>query len=255
MNKIYIALIFLFASISVSASSLAEKADSAYTEDNFIEAINLYNTILTEEGTSSVLYYNLGNAYYRVGKLGKAIVCYERSLILDPSNTDAKINLNFVKSQITDKPGDNGTWISNTLNRLITSSHANTWAIFALISFILLLSAIIIYVYSSKVILRKLGFFSALILFILTVLCNIFAYKAAVIANTHNMAIIIDPSTILSTSPRIPKDRTEEAMLLHEGTKIEILDSISNSDSDKWYDVKVDNSHRAWINAAAIEII
>ena len=69
------------------------------------------------------------------------------------------------------------------------------------------------------------------------------------------MAIVIEPSTILSTSPRVPKDRTEEALLLHEGTKVEILDSICNSTSDKWYDVKVDNSHRAWINADAVEII
>lgn len=255
MNKIYLTLILLFITMSVSANSLSEQADSAYTEDNFVEAINLYNEIIKEEGASSILYYNLGNSYYRIGQLGKAIVCYERSIILNPNNEEARINLDFVRNQITDRPGDNGTWISNTLNKLITSTHANTWAISALLSFILLLSAIIIYIYSSKVSFRKLGFFSALIFLVISIVCNVFAFKAAVIANTHNMAIIIEPSTILSTSPRIPKDRTEEALLLHEGTKIEILDSISNSDFDKWYDVKIDNTHRAWINSNAIEII
>lgn len=255
MNKIYTTLLLLFFASTISANSLIQQADSAYTEDNFVEAISLYNKILQEEGTSSLLYYNLGNSYYRIGKLGKAIVCYERSVILDPSNEDARTNLEFVKSQITDKPGDNGTWISNTINELITNTHANTWAIFAIISFLLLLCSIIVYIYSSKILFRKLGFFSAIILLFCSIVTNIFAYKAATNANKHNLAIVIEPSTILSTSPRIPKDRTEEAMLLHEGTKVEILDSIYNSTSDKWYDVKVDNSHRAWINANAVEII
>ena len=139
MNKIYITLLLLFFASTISANSLTHQADSAYTEDNFVEAISLYNKIIQEEGTSSLLYYNLGNSYFRSGKLGKAIVCYERSVILDPSNEDAITNLNFVRSQITDKPGDNGTWISNTINELITSTHANTWAVLALVSFILLL--------------------------------------------------------------------------------------------------------------------
>ena len=255
MNKIYITLLLLFFASTISANSLTHQADSAYTEDNFVEAISLYNKIIQEEGTSSLLYYNLGNSYFRSGKLGKAIICYERSVILDPSNEDAITNLNFVRSQITDKPGDNGTWISNTINELRTSTHANTSAVLALVSFILLMCSIIIYIYSSKVRIRKLGFFSAVTLLFCSIITNIFAYKAAKIACTHNMAIVIEPSTILSTSPRVPKDRTEEALLLHEGTKVEILDSICNSTSDKWYDVKVDNSHRAWINADAVEII
>lgn len=255
MNKIYTTLLLLFFTSTVLANSLTQRADSAYTKDNFVEAISLYNKIIQEEGTSSLLYYNLGNSYYRSGKIGKAIVCYERSIILDPNNEDAVTNLDFVRSQITDKPGDNGTWISNTINELITNTHANTWAILALVSFIFMLCGIIIYIYSSNVLIRKLGFFSAIVLILCSIITNIFAYKAAQIASTHNKAIVIEPSTILSTSPRLPKDRTEEAMLLHEGTKVEILDSICNSASDKWYDVKVDNTHRAWINSDAIEII
>ncbi|MDE6509340.1 MAG: hypothetical protein K2K99_03960, partial [Muribaculaceae bacterium] len=69
----------------------------------------------------------------------------------------------------------------------------------------------------------------------------------------------IKPSVILSTTPRQPKDRSEEAFLLHEGTPVMLLDSISEPSDPtgrlKWYDVKVDNSHRAWIQSDAIEKI
>ena len=175
MNKIYTTLLLLFFTSTVLANSLTQRADSAYTEDNFVEAISLYNKIIQEEGTSSLLYYNLGNSYYRSGKIGKAIVCYERSIILDPNNEDAVTNLDFVRSQITDKPGDNGTWISNTINELITNTHANTWAILALVSFIFMLCGIIIYIYSSNVLIRKLGFFSAIVLILCSIITNIFA--------------------------------------------------------------------------------
>ena len=78
------------------------------------------------------------------------------------------------------------------------------------------------------------------------------------ISVAKDKAIILSPSTILSTSPREPKDRNEEAMLLHEGTKVTIVDSVgttSGNTSVKWYEVVVDNTHRAWIKGTDIEMI
>lgn len=256
MKKIYISIILIAFSFIVSlANNTIEQADSAYTHDDFAKAVDLYKQVINEEGTSSTLYYNLGNAYYRSGKLGKAIVCYERAIILDPRNEDALTNLRFVNTKITDKPGDNGTFISNTLNAVIGYYHSNTWANIALVTFILLLCSAALYVFSSKISLKKLGFFGGLFLLFVTVLSLVSAYLSARNANNHNKAIIIEPSTILSTSPRTPKDRSEEALLLHEGTKVEILDSVTDGNAIKWYDVKVDNNNRAWIKSSSIEII
>lgn len=259
MKQLIISLLVLIAGVyPVSASDIIAQADSAYTRDDYAKAIELYTEAITDEGSSTLLYYNLGNAYYRAGNLGKAIVCYERALRLDPTNDDAKANLEFVNTKITDQAGDNGTFISNTFDKIIDYCHSNGWAWIAVISFLLFLGAIALYIFTSVIAVRKTGFFGAIILLVISIVSNIFAYKAAVKANSHNHAIIIEPATILSTSPRVPKDRSEEAMLLHEGTKVEILDSVSttiDSIATKWYDVKVDNSHRAWINSRAIEKI
>lgn len=257
MVRIYLIITIFFSTITtISASDLIIQADSAYVNDKFADAVSLYTKAIEQEGSSSALYYNLGNAYYRLGKLGKAIICYERSIILDPQNKDAITNLEFVNTKITDKPGDQGTFISNTFNNIIGTYHSNTWATIAVILFILLLGAVLLYFFSQRVGLKKIGFFVGIILLILNIVINIFAYNAANNISRHNKAIITEPSVILSTSPREPKDRTEEALLLHEGTKIEILDSVSTANSPTiWYDVKVDNNHRAWIKSTAIEII
>lgn len=239
-------------------ATLTQEADSAYMHDDFAEATRLYLQIAETEGTSSDLYYNIGNCYYRQKQLGKAILYYERALRLDPTNEEARTNLEFVNSKITDEPGDRGMFISNTVNGFARKVPANTWAVIAIASFILLLGAIALYVFMSDVRLRKTGFFGAIILLIICVLANIFASVATRYSTSSDIAVVIEPSTLLSTSPRAPKDRSEEAVLLHEGTTVEILDSVStktDSTTVRWYDVKVDNSTRAWIRGTDIERI
>ncbi len=257
-NIILIILSVLFAASAVNANSILEQADSAYINDDFNTAANLYTQAIDSLGSSSTLYYNLGNTYYRLGKTGLAIANYERALRLDPTNKDARENLEFVNSKITDRVGDSGTFLSNTYDRMVTSAHADTWAYIGLATFILFIGCIAIYVFSSNVVLRKTGFFGGFILLVICVVTNIFAYSGSNKARSHTTAIVTEPSTILSTSPRTPKDRSEEAFLLHEGTKVEILDSVStaaDANGTKWYEVSVDNSHRAWISGSAIEKI
>jgi hypothetical protein len=93
---------------------------------------------------------------------------------------------------------------------------------------------------------------------LLCIITNVLASIATDYATGNNEAIVVVPASMLSTSPRTPKDRTEEALLLHEGTKVEVIDSVStrtDSATIKWYDVRVDNDHRAWIRASDIQRI
>ncbi|MDE5723765.1 MAG: hypothetical protein K2H99_06230, partial [Paramuribaculum sp.] len=115
-----------------------------------------------------------------------------------------------------------------------------------------------LYILTDTVIIRKAGFFGGILLLLTSAGAMLTALRARNISRADNMAVIIAPSTILSTSPREPKDRNEEAMLLHEGVKLQILDSISErSDTTglKWFDVQIDNNHRAWIKSTDVEKI
>lgn len=262
MKKVYFifSLIILLSVGSLHAQnlSLSEQADSAYNADNYREAADLYLHIMQTEGVSATLYYNLGNCYYRSGEMGKAILAYERSLRLDPTYEDARNNLEFVNARIPDRPGERGTFIGNAMDSAANMAHSNMWAWLAFGAFVLTLAGVLAYIFSNVVIVRKIGFFGGFVTLIATGIFIFFAYRSAAIAVADDAAIITSPSTILSTSPRVPKDRNQEAMLLHEGTKVTILDSVrSTTDSinSLWYDVEVDNNHRAWINAAAVEKI
>lgn len=251
-------LIFCIGVVPIFGQSLLEKANSEYNNDNFNRALDLYLQVSIEEGSSSDLYYNIGNTYYRLGDLGHAVLNYERALLLNPTNNDAKVNLDFVNDKIQTKVAENKSFIAQVIDNFIGLQSSNAWAVTSVVCFIFVIIGILIYVFTSTIILRKIGFFGSGIMLLgvlISLICS-FAMKSRVEAS--NKAIILSPSVTLSTVPRIPKDKTEEAFILSAGNKVTIVDSISNKLGESyeiWYDVKADDTHRAWLKKEHIERI
>lgn len=259
---IYLISALLFCPLFMSAenSPLIQQADSAYNAEDFRQAADLYLGAVNQEGPSAKLLYNLGNSYYRLGEMGNAILSYERALRLDPSDKDTRYNLEFVNTRITDRPGERGTFLGNALDSMSQVINSNTWAWIAFGCFVIMIAAILAYLFLDNVAVRKTGFFGGILAFLVCGVALFFSFRSASLALRDDVAIVTAPSTILSTVPRSPSDRTQEAMLLHEGTRVEILDSVRSTSavdsvSAVWYDVQVDNSHRAWIKAADVEKI
>lgn len=244
--------------LTMSAAPLAQQADSVYNREAYSDAVTLYNEAIATDGASSTLYYNLGNAYYRANSLGKAILSYERALALDPSNEEAAINLNFVRTRIEDAPEDDSSFLSNLHKGIVSNMSPDAWAWTALILFIILLGTIALYIFSSNVILRKVGFFGGIVMIFVFAYTIAIAYQTAAAYKSHDAAIVIVPTTNLSSAPRSTRGDKEKVVPIHEGTKVMIIDSLSTPDDPnvgKWYDVKINNSSRAWLNAADVERI
>ena len=146
------------------AGTLDQRADSAYSADNFELAAELYRQEMTEHGTSATLYYNLGNCYYRMGLTGKAIVAYERALRINPADKSAKTNLQFVNSRIFDRQGERGSFMSNSFDKAATLTSSNTYAWLALSLFLICIGCITLYIFSTNIGIRKCGFFGAILM-------------------------------------------------------------------------------------------
>jgi tetratricopeptide (TPR) repeat protein len=241
-----------------AAKSNVEKANTAYSKELYNQALELYLKAAKDEGTSSELYYNIGNTYYRLKENGNAILYYERALLLNPGNSKARTNLEFVKSKAQIHEDDGVSFFSNLIDGIVSHKSSNTWAVIGIVSFLLFLGACAVYFFVSGVVLRKIGFFGGGLLLIISILANVCAFHMHDKAVNRNEAIVMVPSATLSSAPRVPKDKSEVAFLLNEGYKVELLDSIQTKNGltvDKWYDVETIDSHRAWINAKDIKII
>lgn len=251
---------FLLISIAgvfrVSASEITSEADSAYNGLAYYQALELYNQALDSLGASSDLYYNIGNAYYRLNDLGHAIIWYERALQLDPTNKDARFNLQFVNTRIADKPVDDSSLISRAFDKLTDSAHPDTWATISVIFFALTMVTLVGYLISKKIILRKSFFFSGAILLLFTIVALGLALSGSAKSTNHDYVVITVPAAQLSTAPRDSQDQSTQAFLLHEGTKVQIVDSVINThNNDSWYEVRVGGKARAWIKKQDVERI
>ena len=87
---------------SPSTAELMEVANQLYELARYDEAVEAYSRLASEGVRSSAVYYNLGNAYFKNGDVGRAILYYRRAAALAPGDDDVKANLDFARATRTD---------------------------------------------------------------------------------------------------------------------------------------------------------
>lgn len=95
------ALLLLLLQTFTAPLDAFREAEKLYQEDRFTEAVEIYESIRRAGVEDGVLYYNLGNAYFKSGRLGLAIVSYERARKLLPGDEDVRANLAFANSLVS----------------------------------------------------------------------------------------------------------------------------------------------------------
>lgn len=96
--KLQMTLLALVAVVGCSSfAATFDQVNQLYDQGKFADAKKGYQELLATGTTSANLYFNLGNAEYRLGETGSAILAYERSLALEPSQPEARANLKFVR--------------------------------------------------------------------------------------------------------------------------------------------------------------
>ena len=256
MKQLIITIIITVLALPLAATNAnIERAHQAYKQELYNEALKLYLQEAENTGVSSALYCNIGDTYYRLKDNVHAVLYYERALLLDPSNSDARFNLEFVrgKMQLPDDAGD--SWFSNWIDQIVSRLSSNTWAIIAIITFLLFLAGVAAYLFLDSVTMRKIGFFGGAVMIVASILANLAAFHVYHKATGGSGAIVMPETVTLSTAPREPRDKEEEAFQLQQGTRVEIVDSIADKTQGKWLQVSTAGGHKAWIHAKDVEVI
>ena len=100
----FFVLCFFSLASAAFAESPFEKSVQLYQNGKFEDAAKSLEGILKQNKESAAVYYNLGNAYYKLNQKGRAVWAYERALRLDPRDSDIRANLDLMKKQLVDKP-------------------------------------------------------------------------------------------------------------------------------------------------------
>lgn len=225
------------------------KATGLYNAGQFEQARAIYSELLDSGYVNSIIHYNLGNTYYRLNKIPQAILNYERAKLLDPLNDDINFNLKLANLKIVDKfePLPKLFFIE-WYEELLDFANSDTWAYASIILiWVTLLFVFLTFWFSFPFSVKKSLFMTAVLTFIIGVFTMFMTFRVSVKENLKNNAIIFVPSVYIKSSP---DNNATDLFILHEGTKLQILESIND-----WYEVKIQNGNVGWIQKNNFEVI
>ncbi len=234
--------------LAINPDSLMQSANSVYNQGLYDSAINTYNKVLKSGVESGELYYNLGNAYYKNNDVASAILYYEKAAKLLPNDKDIKYNLSIANSMIVDKIDKvPELFYKKWWNYFYNALGVNAWTIFVIISFALLTAAIGLFVISRTRNNRKLWFYLGLLLLIITIFATTLASQKYYLSLNHNEAIVTTSSLTVKSSPT---QNSVDLFVIHEGTKVKIIDRIND-----WAEIKIQNGSVGWLPESSIKEI
>lgn len=228
--------------------SLLPAAEAAFLEGKYEVASALWEQVIDAGIESADIYYNLGNAYFKVEELPKAILCWERSLKLDPSHADAKYNLKLAATMLDDKIDPlPGFFLVNWFHASVRLLAFTTWAWIALALVLLATLGFLFYRLVRSPLTRRIAFYTATVLVFLSISSLILSWQGRKILHDDSAAIIFSPTVIVKSSPDA---RGTDIFVIHAGTKVRIKDSLQG-----WYRIRIADGNEGWVASAVLERI
>ena len=259
MNKsiksLFILFIFFISSLVVTANAMKDsaivymqQANEAYQLNQYEDAISLYLEVVDLQFESAILYYNLGNAYYKSGNPAQALLWYERALRLSPNNEDIVHNISFVQQKLIDKievlPELFIAKWWNSCSKLLTG---NQWAIGSIVACALLVLCLLFILLIRISWLRSTSILIAILALIFTIFSIIFSKKETSRYVQHPEGIIMNQVVNVKSTPT---EKSSDLFVIHSGLKVSITDQLN-----EWVEIRLPNGEKGWILASMMEEI
>lgn len=230
-------------------AQLWESGVAAYSEGEWEEAFDCWHKIYESGQQSAELFYNMACASFKNSQIAEAVLYFEKALKLDPNYADARNNLEYVNQFLLDRIDKVPeffllTWIKSATNAL----SSDAWAVLALLFFVLDLACILLFLLKRS---RKSRAWSVSV-GLLLLLC--FAFSLSFSLSSRNRALDSSEAVIMSAISVVkssPDDKSgTELFVLHEGTKVKILEGMGD-----WTKIELQDGRQGWSKKTNLEII
>jgi tetratricopeptide (TPR) repeat protein len=250
IHFILVTLFFFFASsIKINAQEAELKAaETAYTAEQYDKAAEIYESLLKNYGNSYEVLYNLGNAYYKAGKVASAVLNYERALLIKPGDGDIRFNLEMAKQMTIDKmEPKNEFFLMQWFRSVQNMIGVDSWATVGIFCFVMFIVCLVLFFFSKWMRMRKLGFYVGILLFIMVIFANVFAYNQKKELVDRRGAIVFTPTVTVKSSP---DNSGTDLFVIHEGTKVFIKSAIGD-----WNEISLEDGNVGWVQKKDITVI
>ncbi len=227
---------------------LWEQANNAYTVGDYPQAIAAYDSIRMEGYASAKLYFNLGNAYYKDSRIGRAILYYNKAQRLAPSDDNIRHNLAVAGASVRDRIDAVPEFFLKTgARRLMYAAGVDTWAVLCLFFLGIALVLTLFYLFATGLGRRKFGFYGAAVALLLAVGSLSFALiQRKKLLHPDEAVIMLTAAPVKSE----PNNASRDMFVLHEGTKVRVVGEVGD-----WREIVIADGNSGWVEIRSIELI
>lgn len=247
MKKLlYVVTLLIFSFATSQNNDLFEQGKEHYKNGTYQEAIGSWMEILDNGEASASLYFNLGNAHYKLNHIGPSIYYYEKALQLAPNDQDIKNNLAFAENARIDAieplPQSIFKKWHNSIANIFTFDG---WAIISVIFSIAFVALFLGYYFSSTERRKRLLFAGSSIVALFLIMALIMAFYTNRHQQKTQLAIIFADELEVKSEPTMGSN---PVFTLHEGTKVQ----ITAEDGD-WYRILLVDGKDGWVPASDLK--
>jgi len=246
MRTAVTAAVWLVSVLGAAPSLAAQQAfftegNRLYQSEDYAGAIEVYERILEEGYESGVVYYNLGNAYFKLGRLGPAILHYERARRLMPRDGDVRANLDLARSLTTDDITPLPTFLPFAAVRWwVDLLPMTTLRLTVAGAYVMTLAALTVIVVRRDTSLARWAWRGAIAAGTVEVVLGInLVVREAGIGRPEEAVVLAEAVSVQSA----PSDDPElQLFTIHEGTKVRL-----DRADDRWAEVVLADGRVGWV--------
>lgn len=249
MKHLFYILAFLISTLTWAQNNqLFDEANTLYNDANYTEALEKYKTILKSGEHSAALYFNIANAHYKLNHIAPSIYYYEKALLLKPNDKDIQNNIAFARNMTVDAiDSAPEVGISKLIKNMTNMMSFDAWAKSSVGFVFLFVILFVAYYFMYSTSKKRLAFVSGSLSLMLSFIALGFAFHKFKLVSNDQPAIVFAQETKIKSEPNL---RSAEAFVLHEGTKVQVLDTVSN-----WKKIKLSDGKTGWIMNDDIKMI
>lgn len=226
-----------------------DEGNRAYQENDFERALERYEQVVQSGYESAELYYNMGNAYFKLGDLGRSILFYERALRLQPRNRDVRANLELVRSLVIDEVVPlPGFWLFRVVDWWVHAIPRVWLIVIVTAGYVLAAAGLVTVLLARSAGLRALG-----IRVVIPAVATLAIFGVNLIAvqwgiGTPTEAVVLADEVPVNSAPS--DDQALELFTIHEGTKVRI-----DQDAGEWVEIVLADGKVGWARADGLGVI
>lgn len=251
VNKLIFLIMLFVLRLSFSQTTpeiLFNKGNKAYNMADYENAISLYEQTIKMGKHSADLYYNLGNANYRLNKVAESIYYFEKAKLIKPTDKDIQTNSAFANNMTIDAIEKIPiSQIDQIRNLIIEIFSFEIWAYFTITLLWIFTILFLAYLFLISSALKRIFFFCSLGFLLLFIFSFSITYSIDQNEKNKKFAILFSKQIDIWSEPNQQGDRL---FVLHEGTKIQLLDNL-----EEWQKIRIANGSEGWIKEALFKKI